>query len=334
MSAPAPGTGEPAIHEWTVASEESDLRLDQMVAGRLEAARNQVQQWIRDEAVTVDGTPRRASFRLSPGAKVICRASPKEAAGEVEPEDGPLSLLYEDDDVVVIDKPAGLAMHPGAGRRTGTLAHRLLHRYPEIAAVGGRDRPGIVHRLDLDTTGAVCIARNERSYLALQKAFGEREVHKSYLAIALGEVGPDAGRIEEPIGRHPKHRRRMAVRSDGRSARTRYRVLGRVPGATLMELDLETGRTHQIRVHLLSLGHPLVGDSLYSGQRARSAPATTRGVLQAFPRPALHAWKLSLSHPADGSRLAISAPLPADLRDLWRALGGGELPRDPSIVRE
>lgn len=312
---------------WRVDAEAAGERLDRHVAARLDKARSQVQKWIKDGRVLVAGMPAKPSTAIEAGMEIDCRQPPPEAAAELEPEAGELRLLFVDDHVAVLDKPAGLAVHPGAGRSTGTLVHRLLHHFPEIATLAGKGRPGIVHRLDIDTTGALIIARSEPAQRRLQEAFAGRRVEKTYLALAHGVPSPPAGLIDEPIGRHPQDRRRMTVRSDGRLASTGYRLLGSVAGvASALELDLHTGRTHQIRVHLKALGHPLIGDPTYGEARWRSAPRPLRRRLADFPRPALHAWKLALLHPITGHRLAVCAPVPEDLLDLWRDLGGS--PKD------
>lgn len=308
------------MRRWTVDQGQAGERLDRLVARRFAVARNQVQQWIRDGYVTVDGTPRRTSYAVRHGEEIACEPQAKQTAANLTPEDEDLTLLHEDPHLVVVDKPAGLAVHPGAGRPAGTLVNRLLARYPELESVGGRDRPGIVHRLDIDTTGVLVVARTERAYQALSQAFAERRVTKTYLGTVFGTPAPAEGWIEHPIGRHPKRRKEMTVRPDGRSARTGYRVLETGTGAALLTLDLETGRTHQIRVHLKAIGHPLVGDALYAGNRWKGAPPTVRRLTGEFPRPALHAWTLALTHPTTGERQRFVAPIPVDLAELWRRL--------------
>jgi 23S rRNA pseudouridine1911/1915/1917 synthase len=318
----------PAPVAWTVEADAAGERLDRHVAARLGAPRNQVQRWIREGWVEVNGAPARPSVPVAAGDAITCRPpAPREE--RIAPEDEPLALLYEDADLAVLDKPAGLTVHPGAGRATGTLAHRLLARYPEMAGVGGPGRPGIVHRLDRDTSGVLAVARTPASYARLSRAFAEREVGKRYLAIAYGEPRPGAGRIEAPIGRHPTRRKEMAVREGGRPARTLYRTVAAAGGIALLAVDLETGRTHQIRVHLKSLGHPLVGDPVYGEARWKGLPRKAQGPLAAFPRPALHAWRLAFHHPVTGEPLAFEAPVSADLERLWKEATGTELPTLP-----
>ncbi len=300
---------------WTVGPEDAGERLDRHVAARLDIPRNQVQRWIQDGLVRVGGRPAKASHPVAEGDAIDC-SPPEPVDDRVQPEEGDLQVLYEDADLVVLDKPAGLTVHPGAGRTTGTLAHHLLARYPEMAGVGGPGRPGIVHRLDQGTSGVIVVARTPAAYHRLARAFAAREVDKRYLAIAYGEPKPASGMIDAPIGRHATRRMEMTVRKDGRPAHTGYRTLGTRAGISLVELDLATGRTHQIRVHLKHIGHPLVGDPLYGEARWRGLPKPMQLVLRAFPRPALHAWRLGF----EGHE--FEAPVPADLRELWEKATG------------
>ena len=311
---------------WTVAAPEAGRRLDRHCAAELGKPRNQVQRWIADGRVTVNGRPAKASAPVAAGDIVECRLPEQPPDPGIEPERAELSVLHEDDHLAVIDKPPGMAVHPGAGRRTGTLVHYLLDRYPEIAGVGGRGRPGIVHRLDKDTSGALLIARSEPAYLRLQQAFAAREVSKTYLAIAYGEPRRPQGEIALPIGRHHRDRKRMDVRPGGRPAVSRYRCRRARRGVSLIEVDLATGRTQQIRVHLKAIGHPLVGDPVYGEKRWRGLPSARQPPLRDFPRPALHAWRLAFVHPISGEPLAVEAPVPADLRRLWSAVAGEAWP--------
>jgi 23S rRNA pseudouridine1911/1915/1917 synthase len=307
------------VTTWTAGPADAGERLDRHVAARLDAPRNQVQRWIRDGHVRVDGREEKPSYPVLDGDRIDCDP-PEPKDDRVAPEEGDLRILYEDADLVVLDKPAGLTVHPGAGRTSGTLAHRLLARYPEMAGVGGPGRPGIVHRLDQGTSGVLAVARTAAAYHRLARAFAAREVDKRYLAIVYGE--PSEGTVDAPIGRHATRRKEMAVRADGRPARTGYRTLAARAGISLVELHLETGRTHQIRVHLKHLGHPLVGDPVYGEARWKGLPKPVQARLRDFPRPALHAWRLALAHPIDGRRLAFEAPVPADLSELWQGVTG------------
>jgi 23S rRNA pseudouridine1911/1915/1917 synthase len=310
---------------WTVEPAAAGERLDRHVAARLDAPRNQVQRWIAEGLVRVNGREAKPAAVLAAGDRVAC-APPALREERVLPEPGDLRVLYEDADLVAIDKPAGLTVHPGAGRATGTLAHHLLHRYPEMAGIGGPGRPGIVHRLDRGTSGVLVVARTPVAYARLSRAFAAREVEKRYLDIVYGAPGPAAGTIEAPLGRHPQRRQEMAVRPGGRPARTGYRTLAAAAGLSLLEMDLATGRTHQIRVHLKSIGHPLVGDPVYGEARWKGLPRPVQAPLREFPRPALHAWRLALRHPVTGEPLRFETPVPEDVQDLWRAVTGEALP--------
>jgi 23S rRNA pseudouridine1911/1915/1917 synthase len=315
----------PAEESWTVEAEAAGERLDRHVAARLDVPRNQVQGWIRDGHVRHNGRDAKPAAALAAGDLVECRP-PEPREERVLPEPGDLRVLHEDADLVVLDKPAGLTVHPGAGRATGTLAHHLLDRYPEMAGVGGPGRPGIVHRLDQGTSGVMVVARSATAYARLSRAFAAREVGKSYLAIAYGAPSPAQGLIDAPIGRHGLRRTEMTVRRDGRAARTGYRTLSAASGLSLVELDLLTGRTHQIRVHLKHLGHPLVGDPAYGEARWKALPRPLHTTLRDFPRPALHAWRLRFTHPADGRSMAFEASVPEDLSGLWERVTGQRFP--------
>ena len=320
---------DPPPRAWTVAADAESLeRLDRYIARSLDVPRNQVQRWIRDGHVLRNGRAASSSDAVAPGDAIRC-APPAPSDDRIEPESGELRLLWEDAELLVLDKPPGLIVHPGAGHATGTLAHRLLGRYPEIAGVGGPGRPGIVHRLDAGTSGALVIARTAETYRALSRAFASREVEKRYLAIAYGAPKVAAGRIEAPIGRHPTRRQEMAVVPHGRPAITLYRTLAAAGGLSLLELDLQTGRTHQIRVHLKHLGHPLAGDPVYGEARWKALPKARQPALRDFSRPALHAWRIAFAHPRTGERLAFEAPVPADLRDLWSIATGAAFPALP-----
>ncbi len=303
-------------------------RIDRFLAQLTGVPRNQIRKWIEEGRVEIRGkTVAKPSLALESGAEVSWKPPlPPESDPRIQPEEGPLEILFEDRDLVVVDKPSGLVVHPGAGHRTGTLAHRLLSRYPEMVAVGGPGRPGIVHRLDQGTSGVMVVARSPEAYQHLSKAFAERRVKKIYLAVVYGLPRETEGVIEKPIGRHPQRRKEMAVVSSGRPALTRYRVLDAAQGLALLEVDLGTGRTHQIRVHLKSLGHPLVGDPTYGENRFKAQPRVRQRRLREFGRPALHAWKLEIPHPKSGEISRFSTPPPEDLVDLWRLSAGRPWP--------
>jgi 23S rRNA pseudouridine1911/1915/1917 synthase len=305
-------------------------RLDRHVAAAYQLPRNQVQRWIRAGKVLLNGRQAKPADVVAAGDCIECEPPPPRPETML-PEPGELAVLHEDADMVVLDKPAGLAVHPGAGRATGTLAHLLLARYPEMAGVGGPGRPGIVHRLDRGTSGVMAVARTAAAYQRLSRAFASRAVAKRYLGIVYGSPAAGAGVVDAPIGRHRERRKEMTVRPDGRPARTTYRTLAARSGIALLELELATGRTHQIRVHLKSLGHPLVGDPVYGEARWRGLPRSIQAPLRDFPRPALHAWRLALP-PAGGSGQdwpRFEAPVPADLRHLWQEVTAEPFPALP-----
>ena len=306
VRAPADATGE---------------RIDRHLARVLDLSRSQVQNLLRDGHVTLNGTPLKASYLLR-GEELIEVCIPPPRPTALTPEAGPLRLLHQDEHLLVVDKPAGLIVHPGSGVRNGTLVNRLLHHFPEIAGVGSAERPGIVHRLDVGTSGALAIVRTATAYRRLSRAFAEREVGKQYLAVAYGRPDPETGTIELPIGRHPTVRTRMAIVPEsrgGRPARTRYRVLASGQGVSLLSIELLTGRTHQIRVHCKASGHPLVGDPAYGEHRWRGLAPALRRPLREFPRPALHAWKLTLPSLPGTPPASCTAPVPLDLRELCAA---------------
>ncbi len=262
---------------------------------------------IKGHLVRVDGETAQPADRVAAGAVIefeIPEAYSEVATGEAIP----LEIVYEDEDLVVIDKPAGMVVHPAPGHRSGTLVHALLGRGGSWSAAGGAARPGIVHRLDKGTSGLIVVARNDVSHRALSSQLSDRTLSRSYLAIVRGLLKDDAGELEGPIGRHPKERKRMAVVSGGRYARTRYQVIERRGGHTLVRCDLDTGRTHQIRVHLAALGHPVAGDHEYGGGQPDAA------------RPMLHAWRLRLRHPRTRAEMSFEVAPPSDFETFWANL--------------
>ncbi len=295
------------------------LRVDRWLAKeRIGLSRNRLQALIEDGRVCVNGRAVGKSYKLAPGDRVTLEV-PDRRRSRLVAEPMPLTIVFEDDDVLVLDKPAGLVVHPGAGVSTGTLVHALLHHAPAIAAVGGEGRPGIVHRLDRDTTGLMVVAKSEPAFLALVEALRQRDVRRTYRAIVWGDPGPEEGVIDLPLGRDPRNRTRMAVvRGGGRDAVTRWRVLERYGPASLLELGLETGRTHQIRVHLAALRMPVMGDPAYGGRVRKSLslrPAERSladALLRGLARQALHAVRLEFEHPVSGERLAFESPIPED----------------------
>lgn len=298
-------------------------RVDVYLARVLDQPRNRVQKLLRRGLVTAGGSPLKPSYVLRGGEEIAYRLPPPPSRRPLA-EPGPLSVIHEDEDLLVVDKPGGLIVHPGSGVSGGTLVNRLLHHRPGIAGVGSAQRPGIVHRLDAGTSGVLAVACSDAAYRRLSRAFAEREVDKVYLAVVYGRPEPPQGQIELPIGRDPAVRTRMAVVSvdrGGRPAISRYRLLAEAPGIALLELKILTGRTHQIRVHCKAIGHPLVGDPTYGESRWRNLEPSMRRPLRAFPRPALHALRLTLPGFAGAPSRAFTAQAPEDLLALCRACG-------------
>jgi 23S rRNA pseudouridine1911/1915/1917 synthase len=282
-----------------------------------EFSRSRLATWIKSGDALLDGQPVRPRDPVRGGEEVVLTAV-LETQTRAEPEDIPLEILYEDSEVFVIDKPAGLVVHPGAGNPTGTLVNALLHRDPTLSTL---PRAGIVHRLDKDTSGVMVVARTLPAPTALVAQLAARAVHRQYLAVVVGAL-VSGGTAASAIDRHPRDRIRMAVREDGRDAVTHYRLRERFRAHTALECRLETGRTHQIRVHMADLKHPIVGDPIYGGplKLPRAASDALIAVLRGFKRQALHAETLEFIHPASGEPLRLSAPLPADMQQLLQAL--------------
>ncbi len=302
-------------------------RLDRFLAGaRTELTRSRIQGLIRAGRVTVNGKTVRASRLLRAGDELRLEVPDPEPTGLL-PEDLPLNVIYEDDHLAVVDKPAGMVVHPGAGVSRGTLVHALVHRYPSIEGVGGVRRPGLVHRLDKDTSGLMVVAKTETSYHRLVAALAARTLKRTYSALVWGEPGDTAGVLEAPIGRDPRHRQRMAVVTrGGKPARTRFRVEERFGIAALLRVELDTGRTHQIRVHLAWAGHPVVGDPVYGGRAKMRLSEShlqrnlARELLDGLGRQGLHAAELEFQHPVTGAPLHLQSPLPEELLQALRLL--------------
>lgn len=303
-------------HIYFVDAAHSGTRLDSFLTGHLpELSRSQIKALIESGRVTVDGSPGKPATRVHRGQRIDVDI-PAATAPVVAPEPMSLDVIYEDSEVVVVNKPAGLTVHPGAGRAGGTLVNAILARIPDLAGVGDALRPGIVHRLDKDTSGLLVIAKTPRALASLQEQVASRRVTRRYLALVHGTIPHEQGTIDAPIGRHPRHRTKMAVVPGGREAITRYRVIERFARHTLVEAQLVTGRTHQIRVHFAHIGHPVAGDQAY---------ARRRDDLQ-IGRQALHAFRLQFNHPASGEAIMFEAPLPPDLERALARLRATESP--------
>jgi 23S rRNA pseudouridine1911/1915/1917 synthase len=341
------GMGAPAVHTATLGAEEAGLRLDRVLAARIDdLSRSRLKTLILAGHVVIGArTIRDPGHRVNAGDEVMV-VVPQAQPAEPQAEDIPLAIVHEDDDIIVIDKPPGLVVHPAAGNWTGTLVNALVaHCGESLSGIGGVRRPGIVHRLDKDTTGLMVVAKNDRAHQALAAQFADHgrtgPLERGYLAFVWGEPNRPKGMIDKPIDRHPQVRERMAVRPGGRAAITLWELLERYPAAaqgkhpgrdappavaSLLDCRLMTGRTHQIRVHLASAGHPLLGDNTYGpGFRTKTAllPETTRMALEALSRQALHAYLLSLEHPATGEIMTFRSELPPDVARLRVALRNG-----------
>lgn len=288
-------------------------RLDRYISDHLpDLSRAAVQRLIEEGNIHVDSRERKASYRVQTGEAITVRIPPPEPIA-ARAEAIPLDIVYEDDNVIVVDKPAGMVVHPAVGHLAGTLVNALLAHTPSLN-VGGEERPGVVHRLDSETSGLIIVAKNDAAMRNLQAQFKARRVHKTYLALVEGRITPPRGRIEAPIGRDLKHRQRMAVvtasNAKSRQAVTNYRTIANLGEYTLVEAEPQTGRTHQIRVHFAFMGFPVVGDAIY-GTRKKNRLG--------LERQFLHAWKLALTLP-DGRAVSFTAPLPVDLRTVLRQL--------------
>jgi 23S rRNA pseudouridine1911/1915/1917 synthase len=319
---PGPPTAQPGAefrsHALVLPPQSAGLRFDQALARALpQYSRALLSAWIGSGAVQVDGRPLRGKDRVLGGERVRIDA-PLPSATRVSAESLPLAVVFRDRSLLVINKPAGLVVHPGAGNARHTLQNALLALDPKLAFV---PRAGLVHRLDKDTSGLLLVARTPEAHAALIAALGARAVTREYLAVCTG-VMTAGGTLDAPIGRHRTQRTRMAVRADGRRAVTHYRIVRRFRAHTLVRVTLETGRTHQIRVHLAHLGFPLVGDPVYGGRRRipPRCPPTLAAELRSFPRQALHAARLGLTHPFTAREMQWEAPLPHDMRRLLQAL--------------
>ena len=287
------------------------MRLDLFLVKSLpEFSRSRIQQLIRAGFVRVGGATTQPNQPVRSGDEIEIEEPPPEKI-QTEPEQIPLTILYEDNDLIVINKVAGMTVHPGAGQRKHTLVNALLYHCSTLSGIGGKERPGIVHRLDKETSGCLVAAKSDVAHRELSKQFASRTVEKIYLALVAGQLRQAAGVIENKIGRHPVHRQRMSVSSrGGRAAKTEYQVLRSSEQASLLECKLHSGRTHQIRVHLHHLGNPVLGDKIYGAKFAKD-----------FPRQMLHAWKLGFFHPSTGEWISFEAALPTDFKEALAATG-------------
>lgn len=292
------------------APEDVGQRLDKLLSEKLGVTRSHIQHAIERGEVMLNGKPAQAKDKPKAGQEIsIMLAEPTEIA--VEPEDIPIDIVYQDADLAVINKARGMVVHPAVGNESGTLVNAILYHIKDLSGINGEIRPGIVHRLDKDTTGLIVIAKNDAAHVSLAEQIKEKSAHRSYQVLVHGNLKEDSVRVEAPIGRHRTDRKRMAIVPDGRYAATNFTVLERFKGYVLMRADLETGRTHQIRVHSAHIGHCVVGDPVY-GSRVKD-PFKTEGQL-------LHAFRLALDHPRTGERMVFTAPLPEDFEAVLEKL--------------
>jgi 23S rRNA pseudouridine1911/1915/1917 synthase len=302
------------VRHLSVGPEHDGLRLDNFLTALLpDCSRSRIQKLIKDGHVLAPGGAPRASSTVHEGQTFDVHL-PAPAPATPEPEDLPLRIIYQDADIVVLDKPAGMVVHPAAGHSGGTLVNALLHHVTDLSGVGGELRPGIVHRLDRGTSGVMVVAKHDQAHTELSRQFSDREVEKEYIALVWGVV--QAGRrIDAAIGRDPAHRQKMSTRARrARSAVTRVTYAQHLKGVSILKVAIATGRTHQIRVHLSAIGHPIVGDSTYGGIHKR-VPSNLRAVMR-LERPFLHSARLAFIHPGDGRRVDFESPLPPDLQSV------------------
>jgi 23S rRNA pseudouridine1911/1915/1917 synthase len=307
---------------FTVARSESGVRLDALLAFRLAGlSRSRAAALIGEGAVGVNGGTKKPGYRVREGDRIFGRIPDPRPAAAYLPEPIPLDVLYEDSVLIAVNKPAGMVVHPAPGHFSGTLVNALLHHCPDLDGIGGELRPGIVHRLDKDTSGVLVAAKTAAAQAHLAAQFKKRSVQKTYLALATGRFDDDAGGIDLPVGRHPTARKMMSTRSRRpRTADTRWRVKERFDGATLLEVVILTGRTHQIRVHLAAIGRPVAGDPVYGGQKKKRGGTPVQRLLAQARRQMLHAWRLGITHPSTGRELAFEASLPEDFAGLLERL--------------
>jgi len=287
--------------ELLVDPQDAGTRIDAYLRSHTDLSRSRISNLMLEGGVRVDGNVQaKPSFKVDAGQRIeLC--VPQARPVSIVPQDIPLDILYQDSDVVIVNKPCGMVVHPAAGNEDGTLVNALMYHIHDLSGIGGEMRPGIVHRLDKDTSGLILIAKNDKAHAALSDQFKERTMEKHYRAIAFGSMSSDAGLIDAPIARHPVDRKKMAVVSGGKESRTEWKVIERLKGCVYLDVHLLTGRTHQIRVHMHSIGHPLLGDRIYAPNIKTSVHV---------PRLMLHAFSLEFTHPSTNERMCFEAPLP------------------------
>ena len=289
----------------------SGMRLDAYLREQTLFSRSRIAALMEEGALLVNGGVERKAARKTEAGMRLELNVPETKPVDIVPQDIPLDILYQDADVVLVNKPSGMVVHPAAGNESGTLVNALLYHVHDLSGIGGEMRPGIVHRLDKDTSGLILIAKNDAAHAALSEQFKQRTMERHYRAVAHGSFSKEEGLIDAPIGRHPVDRKKMAVVQNGKPSRTEWHVLEHVSGATYLDVHLLTGRTHQIRVHMLSIGHPLLGDKIYAPNLKTSVRV---------PRLMLHAYSLAFTHPTTGERMTFRAPLPAAFEETLQKL--------------
>ncbi len=307
--------------QYIVGENEQGRRLDVFLSQKdKDLSRSQAKRLIEDGEVLVEGKSARGSHLLKLGETVSLHKPPPVSPGIV-PEDIPLDILYEDEAVIVVDKPPGMVVHPAAGNYGGTLVNALQFHCRDLSGIGGVMRPGIVHRLDKGTSGLMVVAKSDEAHRHLSEQFKNRRVSKHYTALVHGNLREDEGIVDAPVGRHPVERKKMSTKSRrGKEALTRWKVLERFGAFTLLEAKIDTGRTHQIRVHLSSIGHPVVGDSVYGGSKRTIETPEMRAAVKKLTRQALHAGRLSFLHPVTGKEMSFESPLPQDISEVCEVL--------------
>jgi len=312
----------PDTFHFVVNSSEGGIRLDVFIASQLaDLSRSHIAHLIQEEKVTVNTFVKKPGYRIRTGDQ-ISGTIPAAETVRLEPQPLELEIIHEDEDLVVVNKQPGLVVHPAPGHDSGTLVNALLYHCPDLGPIGGELRPGIVHRLDKDTSGIIIVAKNSASLAHLTAQFSARTIRKTYLALVYGQMETDSGRIDLPIGRHPIDRKRMSVGSPrSRAAKTIWKTRKTFTGLSLLELNLKTGRTHQARVHCAAIGHPIVGDPVYGKRRPeRGLPHPVAEIVRKISRQMLHAWKLTFTHPATDDSLSFTAPLAGDMHELIEEL--------------